>query len=220
MTQSVNYGYQVYEEAKSDDFWYFSLALETYNGVIDNGKILYQWITFEDQSSNPDKPFAVGCKLTVGTEDDFEIQAFELGTDDALMLFANSTEVIGKTWTTQAVDYQEEEEDTTWEAGKTYAQAAPESDKFNSTNRACYFVQRLPKIGRNPADFEHTYKVTIGGRIYDTAESTTFFDIAPQSEALDQGKPAEFVSKVITGAVSNMVSAVAAGFMMLFALSF
>lgn len=221
MTVSFADGYKVFEEAQADDRWFFYLATESYNGVFDNDKILYQWMTLEDMSPNsPDKPFSIGCKVTIGNEADFEIHSFEHDISDRELLHSNSTEIIGKIWSAQAADWQDEEEDTDWEAGKEFSSDAPVSEKYNTTNRGCYFSKKLPKIGRNPNDFNHTYKVTIGARVYDDAQATEFFDIPATISTIDQGIPKSFEKQVIAGSVANFASAIFAGVMMLFAISF
>lgn len=135
------------------------------------------------------------------------------------MLFPNSTEVIGQTWTTQAADYQEESGDILWEAGSTYAQDAPVSTKYNSTNRACYFAKRLQKLGRNPNDFNKNFTVDIGARIYDNATATTFTEITTSTETLAQGEPASY-AVAVTGAISSFAYSMAAAVTALFVLSY
>jgi len=100
MTQSFGAGYSVYPQVTADDFWWFYLALENYNGLIADGQILYQWITFEDTAaSSPEAPFSVGCSVTVGTETDYAIQYYTQTTSTAELLFSNSTEVIDQAYT-------------------------------------------------------------------------------------------------------------------------
>lgn len=214
----------MYPQLTADDFWWFYLALESYNGLFEDTKIVYQWITFTDTAtSGAEEPFTLGCKVTVGTETDYEIQYFSQNSTQGQLLFPNSTDVIGQTWSTQAADYMEESGDILWEAGSTYATDAPASTKYNSTNRACYFAKRLQKLGRNPNDFNHNYSVDIGARIYDNSTATTFTEISTQTETLAQGEPASYVVAEVaveTGAISSFIYSMAAAVTALFVLSF
>ena len=58
--------------------------------------------------------------------------------------------------------------------------SAPASTTAGNTNQACYFYEELPKIGRNPADFNKNVQVKMGARIYSSATATTF-DSVPAS---------------------------------------
>jgi hypothetical protein len=57
---------------------------------------------------------------------------------------------------------------------------APVSATAGNTNHACYFYEELPKIGRNPSDFDKNLDIKFGTRIY-ASNSATSFDSVPAS---------------------------------------
>lgn len=71
----------------------------------------------------------------------------------------------------------------------------------------------MPKIGRNPADFDITYDVTMGGRIYETEDATTFITIPNATSTVDKPLPDSYVveaAEETTGAFALFASSIAA----------
>lgn len=132
-----------------------------------------------------------------------------------------------KTWSAQAPDLKEHADDIKWKAGTTHvptSSQAPKSTIVGNTNRACYFYEELPKIGRNPKDFDKNVTVKFGARIYKADDSTTF-DSVPESsatikkDAMPSYVAAATVTTAAPGGAADFAMAVAS-FVMAFALFF
>merc|ERR1740139_1872562 len=62
-------------------------------------------------------------------------------------------------------------------ASSEHSPSVDASETDENTVFSCFLAEELPKIGRNPADFGMTYDITIGARIYETEDATTFVTI-------------------------------------------
>ena len=86
-------------------------------------------------------------------------------------------------------------------------------DSATSGNKiyACYIAEELSKIGRNPADFNRTFNVYLGARIYETATATDFITIPTAESSFDQGEPPAYdTGSSETGAFALFASGLAA----------
>lgn len=71
----------------------------------------------------------------------------------------------------------------------------------------------MPTIGRNPSDFDITYDVTMGGRIYEDDDATTFITIPSATSTVSKPLPAAYVveaAEEVTGAFALFTSSIAA----------
>jgi RPA family protein len=72
----------------------------------------------------------------------------------------------------------------------------------------------MPTIGRNPADFDITYDVTMGGRIYEDDAATTFITIPSATSTVSKPLPDAYVVEAaeeeVTGAFALFTSSIAA----------
>jgi hypothetical protein len=151
-------------------------------------------MTFQDQStSNAEAPWTIGCKVTVG-QTDYTIDYFLQDSSSLDALFSNSTSVTGQAVGSQSTSIKLAASDVPlWTAGDTYVGVkVGASTVTGNKNYPCYFSKALPKLGRNPNDFNKTFKIEIGARIYADTTATTFTDLGQASSTLALGAPQEF----------------------------
>jgi hypothetical protein len=154
------------------------------SGLFADEEVLYQWATLVDQSDvDPLDPFTIACKRTIGDSETYVIDYFSQTTDESTALYPDSDLVTPSiTWDAQAPDLREEDEDHVWVASSEHADLASASTIDGNTKFSCYLAKELPKIGRNPADFDKTFAVYVGARIYETETATEFITI-PMAES-------------------------------------
>ena len=98
-------------------------------------------------------------------------------------MYNDASTVVGNTWNTCNADELIETLDHSWVAGSTHAgETAPAASADTNAVFACYFALEIPKIGRNPNDYNKDYDVTIGARIY-ADDAATEFTAVPQSQS-------------------------------------
>ena len=168
------------------------MALDLPDELFTAGEVIYQWITFVD-STGAEETFTVGCYTTIGTDGVYGVDVYLQGEGEDEALFPESSLVTDVTYDAQAPDLKEDEVDLEWVAGEDYiGEFAPASTVEGNTNHVCYFAQELAKIGRNPADFDKDFNVSIGARIYETASATTFTTVPTQTEIVRLDSPPEY----------------------------
>lgn len=69
-----------------------------------------------------------------------------------------------------------------WVAGTDYSPVAPATELAGNTVHACYFAKELPKIGRNPDNFNKYFKVHMGARIYTSNVDTDFISVPEDND--------------------------------------
>lgn len=220
-TQTIQNGYQLFEGINESDWWWWYVALDINDGLIATGETLYQFVTLTDSANTS---FTLGCYIKKGTSGD-NIHYFTHTAGQPDELTSTSSVVTGKTWATQAADLREEPDDIKWSAGTTRvptANLAPTSTTAGNTNHACYFYEELPKIGRNPKDFDKTFTVKFGARIYKTDAATTFDSVPESSNTITKAALPSYVaaatttttSAVPTGAVYEFTMVLASLFLL------
>ena len=185
-----------------------------------NGEIMYQYVTLVDQTG-AEAPYTIGCRTTYGTETDYAVDVYTQTTDTVPELFSNSTNsVVGLVYNAQGPRYIEDASDVTWTAGTARVGAtAPASGTAGNTAHACYFYKELPKIGRNPNDFDKDFTIYVGARLYTTTTATTFTAV-PEAESTIRlaSPPSYYVAPA--GAFSMLYSAALATIMAILMMSF
>lgn len=215
--QSLEGGFATYEQLVASDYWYFSMSLDMTEGLLSDDQVLYQWATLIDQAADsPDAPFTIACKRTFGDDATAVMDYFAQDSTELEALYPESALVTGVVWTAQAPDLRYEDSDVLWvgtasdgTGAAEHAPAVSASSIDGNKKYTCSLAKELAKIGRNPADFEKTYAVKMGARIYADDSATTFTTI-PMSETtyfLDQ-PPSYAVAA--EGAYALFVSSIAA----------
>ena len=159
-------GYTVYEQLIASDWWWWQLSLDMPDQLLDIGNIVYQWVTLVDINGD-EQPFTIGCKTTVGFSVS-QIDYFQQDTSQTEALWSDSALVVGQTVNQQAQDLKEEPSIHFWSAGDEHAPEAEESYIEGNRVFVCSFAKELPKIGRNPNDFNKYFHIHVGARIYDS----------------------------------------------------
>lgn len=222
VSQSMAAGYTSYETVTSSDWWWFYLSLDIPDIFVLDTSIIYQYVTFVDVSGEDD-PWTIGCWIT-GADADSNIDYFIQESDEIELLYEGSEQVEDLTYDQVASQYRLEESDHAWVAGGEHAPTAPESTVSGNTARVCYFMEELPKLGRNPNDFNHEYEVHIGARVYDSADENIARELGVLVENIDQGEPAEYVveDEDVPGddSAASLFSTIFAAFMVIVALNF
>jgi len=178
-------GFATYEQLVASDYWYFSMSLDMTEGLLgDDGTAVMDFFA----------------------QDSTELEA----------LYPDSALVTGAVWSAQAPDLRYEDSDVAWvgtaadgTGAAEHAPAVSASATEGNKKYTCSLAKELSKIGRNPADFEKTFAVKMGARIYDDDSATTFTTI-PMSETsyfLDQ--PPSYATAA-EGAYALFVSSLAA----------
>lgn len=215
-------GYTSYETVTSSDWWWFYLSLDIPDIFVLDTSIIYQYVTFVDVSGEDD-PWTIGCWIT-GADSDSNIDYFIQESDEIELLYEGSEQVEDLTYDQVASQYRLEDSDHAWVAGGEHAPTAPESTVSGNTARVCYFMEELPKLGRNPNDFNHEYEVHIGARVYDSADENIARELGVLVENIDQGEPAEYVveDEDVPGddSATSLFSTIFAAFMVIVALNF
>lgn len=224
VTQSLAAGYTTYEMVTASDWWWFYLALDIPDIFVLDTSVVYQYVTFVDVSGEDD-PWTVGCWIT-GDDSTSNIDVYIQESDEVELLYDDSDQVVDLSYTDQAYQYRQEDSDHSWVAGGEHAAVAPDSTVAGNTNRACYFMEELPKLGRNPNKFNHEFEVHIGARLYDTPDSAEFRELGTSIDNIDQGQPAEYFveeeeeEEEAPDSAASIFSTLAAAFMVIFALNF
>lgn len=207
----------MYEKINESDWWWWFIAIDINDGLLKTGETLYQYITMTDSAN---ASYTVGCAIKIGTDGE-TISYFKHPASKPDELLDASAEVTGKTHLAQAADLKEEQDDIKWKSGTTHvptANQAPASTTAGNTNRACYFYEELPKIGRNPKDFDKALTIKFGARIYASDTATTFDSVPATSESIKKGALPSYVSAATSAAVApsgamDLVMALASFFM-------
>lgn len=225
-TTSVGHGWTIYENEVESDYWWWYVATDMGTSLVDDGEILYQWVTMVDQSATyTEDPFTVGCAITKGTDDTYTVQIFTHTSDPDTTTYLQADSdpsVVGQKLAEQDSDEIEVLSDTAWTSGTTHhgSNTAPDSTESLNTNFACYFAKEYAKIGRNPNDFDKDFQVTVGARLYGDDDATTFDTIpSPDAFTVTLTEPDSYATPTATGAFSLFASSLAA-VAMLFALAF
>lgn len=218
----MSHGFTVYENLVESDYWWWYVAVDMGDALLSDGETLYQWVTLVDQTAeNPDDPFTIGCRTTKGTDDTYNIDVYTHTEATAENMYNDSNEVVGQTWATQDADEIEDASDIDWVSGTDHITTlAPESETFGNTNFACYFAKELPKIGRNPADFNKDYSVIIGARLYESDSATTFDAIPASEDSFTLPEPESYLTEAVATGASSLLTSALAGVFMLVAMSF
>jgi len=219
-SQSTSHGFQTYPKLTESDWWWVQMGLDIPDELMADGEIMYQYITFEDTTGG-EAPFTIGCKTTYGVETDYAVDVYTQTTDKIPELFSNNTDsVIGKAYNAQGPRYIEEASDVKWSAGTArVGSTVSASTTAGNTNHGCYFYKELPKIGRNPNDFDKDFKIHVGARIYASSSATTFTAV-PEAESTIRlaAPPSYYVAPA--GAFSMLYSAALATIMAILMMSF
>lgn len=182
-------------------------------GMFGSDYVLYQWATMVNQN-DAEEVYTVACKRTIGDDETFSVEYFTQDSTSSEALFPADTnaDVYGLTWSTQAPDYKEEDDDHSWIATSDHHTLVGDSDTEANKIYACYVALELPKIGRNPADFDKTYDVTLGARLYESDSATEYTTIPSATSSFDYPLPSDFESdaQVEEGAYALFASTIAA----------
>lgn len=211
-SQTYSNGFTVYEGITASDFWAWTLSVDMPEGLVGSDYILYQWATMTNQD-DPTEVYTVACKRTIGDDETFSVEVFTQDDTSSTVLFPAETnaEVYGKAWTDQAPDYKEEDDDHSWVATNDHHTLVGDSETDGNKIYACYLALELPKIGRNPADFDKTYDMTLGARLYENDSATTFTTIPSSTSSFEYPQPADFeVEEQVEGAYALFASTMAA----------
>jgi len=168
--------------------------LDVTDALFSEGEVFYQWVTLVNQDDSSDA-FTIGCKMTKvaeGATDTQVINYFTMDGDNAA-LGPTSDLVVDLVWTAQAPDLLEEDADHVWVASSEHSPSVAASETDENTVFSCFLAEELPKIGRNPADFGMTYDITIGARIYETEDATTFITIPSVTSTVTKEEPPTYV---------------------------
>lgn len=211
-SQTYSNGFTAYEGITANDYWTWTLALDMTEGLLGDDEVIYQWATLVDQSTeNAFAPFTIGCKRTVGDDTTFHVDIFTQDSTTVQALYPDSADVTGVTWDVQAADSREEDSDVAWIADSSHHTLVGDSATSGNKIYACYIAEELSKIGRNPADFNRTFNVYLGARIYETATATDFITIPTAESSFDQGEPPAYdTGSSETGAFALFASGLAA----------
>lgn len=214
-------GFMLYEEQVESDFWWFSFFLELPNMVVSDGNVIYQFVTLTDTADDPDAPWTLSCSVTIGDDTNtYTIQEYyEQVTGEELL--SDSDVVVGVDYTSQAPDFIED--DINMQFTGSDAQVGVKSlDATSDSNTVypCFAYKELPKIGRNPYDFDKTYSIELGARVYSDASATDFTEIPTNTDSLYLPEPPSYSEFVVipTGA-STMLTSLATLALMLAALA-
>jgi len=222
-SQSTKHGFQTYPKLTESDYWWFNVNLDVPDELMANGEVIYQYVTLED-TTGKEAPYTVGCKTTYGTGTDYAVDVYTQTSDKISELFSNSTDsVVGKAYNAQGPRYIEDASDVKWTAGTArVGTTAAASTIAGNTNHACYFYKELPKIGRNPNDFEKDFKIHVGARLYANTSATTFTAIPESESTIRLSTPPGYVvaPAAPAGAFSMLYSAALATIMALLMMSF
>ena len=69
--QRLETGFDVYEGARSYDYFWFHFSIDMPVEFFNDGEVIYQWATFDDQEN--DSTYSIGCKSVVGDPHSTEV---------------------------------------------------------------------------------------------------------------------------------------------------
>ena len=211
-SQSYSNGFSTYEGITASDWWTWTLSLDMPEGLVGSDYVLYQWATMINQDDAEDT-FTIACERTIGDDTTFAAFIYTQDSTSQTALYPDDADnVVGFTYDAQAPDYLEEDEDHVWQATSDYTSLVGESDTDGNKIYACYLAKELPKIGRNPGDFDKTYTVHVGARLYESATATTFTTIPMASSSFEYPEPPAYAVAATTteGAFALFASTMAA----------
>jgi hypothetical protein len=134
-------------------------------------------------------------------------------TEQTALYPDDADNVVGLTWDAQAPLLKEEDEDHDWQATSDYTSLVGDSETDGNKIYACYLAKELPKIGRNPGDFDKTYDVHVGARLYESDSATTFTTIPMATSSFEYPEPPAYAvaaTSVEEGAFALFASTMAA----------
>lgn len=176
----------------ASDFWGWTFGLDMPEGIVGDNYVIYMWATLTNQD-DAEEVFTIACKRTVGDDTTFQADYYTQGSTTNEVLFPDNAEVTpDKTWSAQAVDYKEEDDDHKWTATSDHSTLVGDSATAENKIYGCYVAMEMSKIGRNPADFDKTYDVSFGARIYSDDAATTFDTIPTQTTSFFFPLPEEY----------------------------
>jgi len=210
-SQTYSNGFSVYDGITASDWWTWTLAVDMPEGLIGSDYILYQWATMINQADAEDVT-TIACKRTIGDDTTFEAKIFTQDSASQTALYPDDADnVVDLAWAAQGPDYVEEDEDHVWQATSEYTSVVGDSATSGNKIYGCYLAKELPKIGRNPADFDKTFDVHVGARLYESDSATSFTTIPMASSSFEYPAPASYAVAVVeTGAAALFASTMAA----------
>ena len=212
-SQSYTNGFSTYEGITASDWWVWTLSLDMPEGLVGSDYILYQWATMINQEDAEDT-FTIACARTIGDDETMSVDIYTQDSTEQTALYPDDADnVVGLTWDAQAPLLKEEDEDHDWQATSDYTSLVGDSETDGNKIYACYLAKELPKIGRNPGDFDKTYDVHVGARLYESDSATTFTTIPMASSSFEYPEPPAYAvaaTSVEEGAFALFASTMAA----------
>jgi len=209
-SQTYSNGFSTYDGLTASDWWVWTLSLDMPEGLVGSDYILYQWATMINQDDAEDT-FTIACQRTIGDDETFAVRIYSQDSTSQTALYPDDADnVVDKMWDGQAPDYVEEDEDHVWQATSAYTTLVGDSETDGNKIYACYLAKELPKIGRNPADFDKTYTVHVGARLYESDSATTFTTIPMASSSFEYPEPPAYAVATTEGAFALFASTMAA----------
>lgn len=192
-TQSLHNGFMLYEAQVESDFWWFTFTLDMPDMVMNAGNVLYQWVTFTETGTSPGTPWTLGCMVTVGTANTYTVKEYTEQVT-GLELFPNATDtVIGLAWDAQAPDFVVDSVDMKFVGDSVQVGYTPTTSATTGNSvYPCYAHREFQKIGRNPYDFDKTYNIEFGARVYSDAAATSFTEMPTHSSTLYLAAPPSY----------------------------
>ena len=80
-----------------NDWLYFQFDLEAPEAALQDGKIVYQYITYSKEDDYSSDPITIGCATKLGSYSDSRVDTFQ-GTNS---MSSDSTVIVGQTWQNQ-----------------------------------------------------------------------------------------------------------------------
>ena len=80
-----------------NDWLYFQFDLEAPEAALQDGKIVYQYITYSKEDDYTSDPITIGCATKLGSYSDSRVDTFQ-GTNS---MSSDSTVIVGQTWQNQ-----------------------------------------------------------------------------------------------------------------------
>jgi hypothetical protein len=209
-SQTYSNGFSTYEGINSSDWWVWTLSLDMPDGLVGDDYVVYQWATVVNQA-DAEETFTVACKRTVGDETNNVVDVYTQDSTTQTALYPDDeNNVVGLVWTGQAPDLKEEDSDHVWQATSDYTTLVGDSETDGNKIYGCYLAMELPKIGRNPNDFNKVYDVHIGARLYENDSATEFTTIPMSSSSFEYPEPPAYEVAQTEGAFALFASTMAA----------